>query len=509
MVPIVERERKYAGPDGFVVPDLAGCGPVATVAEPVRHELVADYLDTADLRLTRGGFSLRRRTGGDDAGWHLKIGRPGGDRMEHRFPAGPDDTDPPAELRSLIRGATRGRRVRPVARIETSRTEHPLRDADGRVLAVLAEDAVRGHDLARDRRHSWHEIEVELVDGDDRLLAEIDTALRNSGARPLGGSKVRTVLADRLAETTASTAVPPTVADVVDYARTQRDALILADPAARQGDEGAVHGMRVASRRLRSTLRTFRGLWDRDTVESLRGELKWLADGLAPVRDAHVMSARLLAAVRAEPRELVIGPVAARIQQRFDADVARAVPKLRRLLQSSRYVTLLNRLDELLDAPPPHPVRRRWVDSRIRKSLRRADGMLDAAIDSLPPPADQSTGGPGGADGSDAAFHEARKAYKRARYAIEVRRASRGPEIRELRKRLKELQDLLGGHQDAAITREVLRRYAMRAFRDGENTFTYGLLHARQAAAADQLLRAVPSARDEVRRRRVRRWLER
>ncbi|MEE3919712.1 hypothetical protein V2I01_19670 [Micromonospora sp. BRA006-A] len=51
-------------------------------------------------------------------------------------------------------------------------------------------------------------------------------------------------------------------------------------------------------------------------------------------------------------------------------------------------------------------------------------------------------------------------------------------------KRFKALQDLLGTHQDSVVTREVLRRQALQAYADGENTFTYGLLHARQAEAA-------------------------
>jgi hypothetical protein len=57
------------------------------------------------------------------------------------------------------------------------------------------------------------------------------------------------------------------------------------------------------------------------------------------------------------------------------------------------------------------------------------------------------------------------------------------------------------------VTRAVLRDLGMRAFREGGNAFTYGLLHARQQAAGEAALAEVPSAAARARRRKVRRWL--
>ena len=96
MATVVERERKYSADDGFRLPDLTGCGGVTTTSDATALDLDAVYLDTADLRLARSGFALRRRTGGHDAGWHLKVGAAGGDRTEYQFPAGADDEAPPA-----------------------------------------------------------------------------------------------------------------------------------------------------------------------------------------------------------------------------------------------------------------------------------------------------------------------------------------------------------------------------------------------------------------------------
>ena len=80
----------------------------------------------------------------------------------------------------------------------------------------------------------------------------------------------------------------------------------------------AVHKARVATRRLRSALRTFRRLLDRDVTDPLRDEVRWLATALGAPRDAEVMKARILAALDALPEEEVIGPVRERVVTELD-----------------------------------------------------------------------------------------------------------------------------------------------------------------------------------------------
>jgi CHAD domain-containing protein len=493
MAKVVERERKYAGDEGFRLPDLTGCGGVATMSDATALDLDAVYLDTPDLRLARSRYALRRRTGGHDAGWHLKVGAAGGARTEYQFPAGADDDPPPAELVTLFRAAARGADVAPAARITTRRLERRLLDGSGRVLAEVAEDTVEARDLVTGERQGWHELEVELVDGDEALLDAVEARLRAAGVRPVPGSKSHRALAARLTAT-APQPPHPGPAPVLDYAAAQRDALVRNHLGARDGDPDAVHDMRVATRRLRATLRTFRGLWDRRESEAVRDELRRLGHLLGTVRDTQVLAARLTGAVHAEPPELVLGPVAARISARSATALAAAVDELRAALDADRFADLLRRLDALVEGPVARPVQARWVTKRVRRAVRREDRRLDRALAS--------------ADVPDDALHEARKAYKTARYAVEVRRPAAGRPAATLVKRLKELQDRLGGHQDSAVAREVLRREALRAYADGENTFTYGVLHAREAAAADRDLPAVARARDRARRRKLRRWLQ-
>jgi CHAD domain-containing protein len=491
---VVERERKFESPADFQVPDLAG-DPIAALDEPAVLSLDATYYDTPELRLTRAALALRRRTGGADAGWHLKVGAVGGARAEHQR-ALTASTKPPPDLLRMVRAASRGGPVEPVARIETRRREWRLLGADGAVLGTLADDAVVGHDLVDGRRIAWHEIEVELVDGDEDLLDIVERRLRKAGARPGSPAKIHRVLDERLGELAAIDAGAAT--PVLAYAAAYRDDLVSHEAAARAGDVDGVHDMRVAVRRLRSTFRSFRGLWDADRIESVRAELKWLGEQLGGVRDAQVMGPRLAKAVRREPVELVLGPVAADLSDRFAADEAAALTRLRRALSSARYATLLSTLDEVIETPPASDVSPRWVNRRIHKAVRRADRLLDTALDRQ---AERGTGD------DDPALHEARKAYKRGRYAVEVRKLAGDKKAKKLVRGLKGLQDLLGDHQDSVITRQVLREVAVRAYGRKANTFTYGLLYGEQVGHGRALVRALPAAQAKARRRRLRRWL--
>ncbi len=276
---------------------------------------------------------------------------------------------------------------------------------------------------------------------------------------------------------------------VLDYATAQRAAIHDSIQGVRDGSPDAIHDMRVALRRLRSTLRTFRGLWERRRSEPLRGELKWLGDRLGGVRDGQVMAAALADAMHHEPPELVVGPVAARLQRRLAGQTLPAHERLHETLDGKRFRALMADIDALLQRRPASK-KRRWVVRRAEKALTRADRLIAQADKAKP--ADR-----------DAALHEARKAYKRGRYAVEVFKAEHKP-ARKLAKRLGELQDVLGAQHDTVVMRQLLREEGMRAYGEGENAFTYGLLHGRQHETATQLLRELPRVRRAARKKRAR-----
>jgi CHAD domain-containing protein len=486
-----ELEHKYDVPTDFALPDLTRVAGVAAVDEPAEHHLDATYYDTSELGLARHQITLRRRTGGHDAGWHLKRKAAdeavSGARTEAQAPL---TKEVPEEFATQLRPISRGAPLEAVARIRTRRLERPLRASDGAILALLADDVVASESPGEPAVvQRWRELEVELVDGTPAVLASVDEALRAAGARPAGApSKLARALAYRLAA-----AQPARQGDntndqtLIRYARQQRDAIVDNEAGVRGGDADAVHDMRVATRRLRSHLRTFRKLFDRSRTEPLRDELQWLGGLLGAVRDGDVMAERLEAAIAAEPAELVIGPVGTRIGDRLSARTAKARKELVAGLDSPRYALLLDALNDLVGTAPAGGNLRRPA----RRAIRRADRRLDTALEAE-------------GDDRDVRLHDARKAYKRARYAAE---AVGGKPGSRLAKRFSVLQDVLGAHQDSIVTGELLRDYGMRANADGENAFTYGLLHARQHEAGEKAMRGLARARRRASKPKMRRWL--
>lgn len=184
----LEVERKYDVEAGTALPDLSPWD----VRPADRFALDATYYDTADLALRRAHLTLRRRTGGHDEGWHLKLPA-GADRQELRLPL---QDDVPEQLVALVAEQARGVPLRPVAHLATDRTVHVLCDPHGAPAAELADDRVVARRLVDGRELQWREWEVELL-GDDRgVLDRVEAVLLAAGARPsTTGSKAGRVLA--------------------------------------------------------------------------------------------------------------------------------------------------------------------------------------------------------------------------------------------------------------------------------------------------------------------------
>jgi CHAD domain-containing protein len=471
-----ETERKYDVPEGFALPKLAGAAGIRSVTGAETHDLDATYFDTDELILMKNRRTLRRRTGGGDAGWHLKTPGAGASRTEHRLPLDGDPDRVPAELAGQVRAIVRRRELRPVARLRTHRVETPLRDEAGATLALVAQDQVIAESDGVEQR--WQEVEVELVDGDPAVLAAVEKRLFKAGATPAAGpSKVARALNGRLSATSAVTPSKIKVNPVSAYVREQRDALTGYDPGVRQGDPESVHKMRVATRRLRSTLKTFKRSFPDDL--DLGDELKWLADLLGAVRDGQVQEGKLLAGVADSGP--MFAEVADRIRGFLDAQVENGRAALVDALESERYLTLLDRIDKLADRPGPvetDPL------SRARASVAKSDALLDTAM----------------AGGIDHELHDARKSYKRARYAVEVFAPGAGKPGKQLVDALTDLQDVLGAHQDSVVARELLHEL-------GPDSFWFGVLWARQEQVGKETYAQLPVVVEASRKKKLRKWL--
>jgi len=528
-VEITETERKYEAPQEAALPDLAGLPDVAGESDPEELTLRAQYYDTDDLRLLRHGITLRRRTGGGDAGWHLKLPLGGDSRTEIRLPPGRSSRQVPAELAGLVRAVTRGGELRPVARITTVRQRRVLLDEAGDSLAEVADDDVsaqaigdtatlrggpvgsppQGPTLSR-----WHEVEVELTRGGPPLLDAADRRLREAGLHPAGRqAKLERALADQLSAAGMPGGSPqrpangrpgptprsPAAEVIMAYARAQVRALVSYDPLVRREVPDAVHQMRIATRRLRSLLRSFGHVLRRDELEGLGGELRWLGDALGTARDAEVLDAHLRGALEEMPPELVLGPTAARVRVHFAPVDARARSAVIEALDSERYLALLDGLDRLLADPPltaeagqpaarvlPPAVRR--ARRRLRTRMRRARGM------------------PTGPD-RDAALHEARKAAKHARYSAEAVSPAFGKPARRFAKRVRKVQSALGEHHDGVVARAATRELGVEAHLAGENAFSFGVLYEQDACRARDLEAQARRAWKQASRPKYSAWL--
>jgi inorganic triphosphatase YgiF len=196
-----ETERKYDVDAGFAVPGLSGSGGVVSMGRPDVQHLAATYYDTDDLRLIGSRITLRRRTGGDDAGWHIKLPVGGDTRRELHYPLDLPGQPVPEEIAARVARWSGGAPLRPVARLETRRTVHRLLDQAGQVLAELADDQVTGSrpdpaDPDRWRlQDAWREVEVELKSGTTEVLDAAAAGLAAAGARPSrSASKLARVL---------------------------------------------------------------------------------------------------------------------------------------------------------------------------------------------------------------------------------------------------------------------------------------------------------------------------
>lgn len=484
-----EIERKFeftkAKAEQRGVPDLTGTAGIAAVLDRGTADLDAVYYDTPDQRLAADGLTLRRRTGGEDAGWHLKLPVAPGVRDEVQAPLG--DTVP-GPLAALVRSRVRHATLQPQVRLLSSRKVSHLVDAEGTLLAELSTDAVTAE--RDDTAASWTEVEVELADGiDPALLDAVEKKFRKAGLKVSGApSKLARALAETGTEPPARPAPGP--ADdtagghLLAYVREQVDALITQDPAVRRNQPDSVHQMRVAARRLRSAFKSYRKILDRETTDPIGEELRWLGQELGVDRDQEVLHEHVQTALADLPRTLVSGPVRRRL--RTWNKTRRSASRRQALvaLDSARHLALLDTLEGLLADPPLLPGADKPAAKALPKAVLRDYGRLAARVDhalSMDPGEER-----------DHALHDARKAAKRARYAAEAAEPALGKPARKLAKAMKSVQSLLGEHQDSVVARAALLDLAHQSNGAGEPSFTWGLLHGREQARAERAERDLP-----------------
>jgi CHAD domain-containing protein len=470
-----EREAKLEAPSGFELPELGRPGDGFSAQDLPARRLRTTYYDTTDLRLARWGASLRYRPG---EGWTVKLpeGRDGAllVRAEHTFPG--DGNRPPAEARALIRPFVRSAQLSPSVRMRTLRRPVELTDPEGKRIGELVDDEVQVLDGRRIMAR-FRELEVELdpaadaglLDGVvDRLVAAGALAAEPTAKylRALGGRE---------------RAMGPEVVEPKVGAGASVEALLRHDLATstlrlfrheagvRTGeDPEAVHQARVATRRIRSTLRTFSKLLDEEWTDRLRADLKWLANLLGQVRDTDVLLERFaehLAELPADDQK-----AGRRLLARLSEQRDQARRRLLGAMAQDKYADLLDDLVAAAAAPAllpgadrpaaevmPPLVRKPW--KKLRKEVRKA-----------------------GDDPPDEELHQIRIRAKRARYAAEAVEPVFGKPAETFADAVADIQSVLGDHQDAVVGEAWLREAAGTSRRDV--ALVAGMLIAAERAAA-------------------------
>lgn len=491
---VLEIESTFeVGPD-TPIPTADAFSPL--VADPaVDHHLSATYYDTADLSLTRHRVTLRRRTGGDDAGWHLKLPTRAG-RVELHAPL---SDDLPSSLLEAVAGLVRRRPLAPIARIDNRRRVQLLRDADGTAVIEFCDDRVSTESyLDGGSASRWREWEAELVDpslrGAHARLADVAAACTAAGATISSSSS-------KLARAVGPVPDPVDTSDSAIRGALLRDLrqLLDHDPGARRCRMTGVHQMRVAVRGLRSTIRTYLPELEAGTADTdldpkqLLSDLKLLAGVLGAVRDIQVVDERLGRLMAEYPDEVISPRTRQRVDTELRSDLQRAGRRLTATLGSDRYLDLLDGLDQLVrtDIPPTVKKKRkhdrspgaapgaalRGVDrqfSRFHRIHTRTERDL-ISLDLTLAQREELT-------------HVVRKRAKALRRNVAAVQETDGLIIAPLRDACDRLHTVLGDVQDSVTARQWIRRIERRAASAGEPTFGYGVLFERERAFSEATL---------------------
>lgn len=509
----LEIEAKFAVDASTAIPDLCALKDIATVLTREKLDLSAVYYDTKDLRLTRSKITLRRRTGGNDAGWHIKLPGVTG-RKEIRAALEESDAQPqvPTELLAQVRSIVRSQPLLPIAQVDNQRTEITYADASGKPVVEFCDDHVTAHSfLPAGKETSWREWEVELAEGvsgtqrGTALLEEASAALVSAGAfAATSGSKLVTALGDSInnaplppnAQTLAAKEGTPAAA-VVEALRANRDKLIAFDPKVRSNEWDSIHQMRVATRELRSHLETFHGIIQDPAVETISRELKALAALLGTARDVEVVEQRWKSLLAVEDSGTLDDATIEHLTHDMGRAYRRAHCHIIAALNSERYLNLLEQLDLLLSNPSlsfptaplskdQHPVGKKARKAALKEMDSVMAGHLAQTYNKLVQRHKKATENWDNDELSlqqrENYFHDMRKAAKKLRYAAEAAGSAAHLNTKAVYKACKVMQEVLGDFQDSVTSRDKLVELAKAAHRRGEDTFGYGLLYQRERA---------------------------
>lgn len=508
--------------------DLLRTLPGVTVKPLGKQTDTVSLHDAADLRLVRSGVQLVRSSSADGDLWDLTVERsPFWHKDLGTSPVrwiAPADEMPDAVVGALRTAAltevlverTTSRSWSVIRTIGPDPDSDPASDPDPGVddeAAAPVDDGSTGPeptvnaepryleavvsllDLAvlRSRRIASRRAQI-VIEGDRSMVDEVAALVQAHGGE--SGEQGLSTL-DVLGARAERPVVPVEVDDdslgsLVRCALGRSVARLLANDVAVRLDLGpeAVHQCRVATRRLRSDLRTLRPVLEERWTNVIDRELRWIADLLGDLRDLDVLTERILQrVVDLAPDDQKVGAALLAVLAK-ERDIA--ADALHRAMASHRYARLLDGLVDAADAPAVIDPQRQATDvvvelvrdpwQSLRKKARKA---LDHGS-----PVDE--------------LHEVRIRSKRARYAFDVA-AIVIHDAGAHTKRVAALQDELGELHDAAVAEEWLRSRATKHGIGG--AFVIGMICAQERAEIVARRSAWVDAWERADGRKVTRWL--
>jgi len=500
----IEREIKLAADVGMSLPDLRDLVPNAAVGPASLLHLDAVYYDTPTLSLARAGITLRSRTGEPGPVWTLKLPTPpdGDEVARHEFtfdaPVGPV----PLEARLAVRGYARSQSLDPVVRLHTTRSELTIA-VDGAAQLKVCDDLVSAEGGAAPATE-FREIEVEFSEGGgdpevvDAVLERlkdagchqqddaIPKALRAIGIRAFDPPDIVVVSVDE--DATVLQLVRHSIgAAALQLVEHHAGVMLTTEPE-------EVHKFRVATRRLRSDLGSFRPLLDRNWTAFVRDELRWLGGEVGRARDAEVLVERLRAQVQRLPSE--DAKVADRLLYHASQNATEARQHAVAAMSTDRYQALLDVLveagrDPHIAVDPPGLADQpgsKVAAQLVRKPWKRVERGVKALQPYSP----------------DAAFHAVRIKSKRARYAAEAVAPVVGRDSRRFAEAIAEVQSVLGDYHDTAVAEAWLRSTAKSA---PSTRLVAGELIALEREDRAQLREKFAEVWKKTSRPKLRKWL--
>ena len=435
---------------------------------------VDTYFDTPDFDIFRAGWTYRCRQRGGQSSLNLKsCGHVDGqvfvrEEIEQSLPdarLSPMHALPPGPVQKYLEGIVDSRRSRRLFRVASQRRvlalttpgSEPSRielDLDRtRITAEKADEKAPGS-------FEFMELELELESGEAEAVDKLATALFDRlGLTPAQFSKFdRGILAaglslkrfERKYDEPVITEADPFLDLVYLYFGRQLRRMKKFQPIAWEGlDPEGVHKMRVAIRRFRTILKAYRKLLGKKAVKPINKELRWLFKQLGEARDADVGEMAIRDFIASLPAD------AARAAAPYERHVRKrtvdAYSNLTAVFVSRRYRKLMRILEKLVDAGPRKAMKARAGDLTVAEVAERD---INKCANRMIKRGDRII-----AESLVEKIHKLRIEAKHLRYLLDFFSVAQPVRWKESIAELEKLQDLLGWHQDAIMSRERLEAY--------------------------------------------------